>query len=217
MRVTAVEQTAGSVFARRGCSTCALSDMRFRTLRIASLMIAATIALEGAAPTRQVADDPVTATMTAASPTERSLVRITRDYNNDDLEDLALAWLDSCGNRTCAFALFLRRPDGRYARVGDIGGLPFGFRIVPLSRGRARWETCAARGEEVTYLSLIVSTAGIDAGDARPVAFEEAERLCKWTEAFTWEECSAEEYRRSGTCQWRKRSWPDNRGLERTR
>ncbi len=54
------------------------------------------------------------------------------------LADVALGWEGTCGNKTCSFELFLRTPDGRYRRVGTLGGLPFAYRIVPLRVGGAK-------------------------------------------------------------------------------
>jgi hypothetical protein len=136
------------------------------------------------------------------------LIRITRDYNNDGLEDVALGWEGTCGNKTCSFQLFLQTPDGRYRRVGTLGGLPFGYRIVPLGVGTARLETCTAIGGEVSYGAARISMGGIADEPGRGLSEAEARETCKWAEQYVWETCDVDQLRSGVTCSWTRSTWP---------
>jgi hypothetical protein len=122
--------------------------------------------------------DPVDAVAAAkGSRPSGKILRITRDYNNDGREDVAIGFEESCGQKTCAFELFLQADERRYTRVGELGGLPWGFRLVPLARGRARWETCTATGFGVDYITAVVSTGGITTSPPCTLSEEEGEDL----------------------------------------
>jgi hypothetical protein len=141
-------------------------------------------------------------------PATGNLIRITRDYNNDGLEDIALGFDEACGNKTCWFELFLRTRDGRYKHVGGLGGLPFAYRLVPLSAGKARWETCAATGDEVGFSALAISMDGVVDLPGRSLSEAEADVICRWPGEYTWELCDLDRLRSAGGCSWVKRSWP---------
>jgi len=154
-----------------------------------------------------VVQDPLRA-VSADFTAGRSVLRIVRDYNNDGLADMALASSDSCGNKTCSFTLFLKRKSGGYVRAGDIGGLPWGYRIVPEKKGEARWETCAASGGQVTFSSLRISATAITEGPSRALHGDEADRVCRWAAKFTWQECEIARYLQTGACKWVAKTWP---------
>jgi len=135
------------------------------------------------------------------------IIRIEADFDNDGLPDLALTTSDACGNKTCAFVLFLRRPDGTHVRVGELGSLPFGYRIVPVSPGLSRFETCTASGDIVHHVSVHVSRAGPSSPARSPVPARDDGR-CRWEGTFEWSECGASEYICSGSCRWTLRAWP---------
>lgn len=155
-----------------------------------------------------VVDDPVQTMITPDGSASGNVVRITRDYNNDGLADVAIGFEDECGNKTCSFELFLRTHDGRYKRVGTMGGLPFGFRIVPLTIGKARWETCSAIGGIVGFNSAIISMEGITEESGRTLSEGEVDVLCRWPGPYTWEVCDGAELRSTHACSWARRSWP---------
>src|SRR3954452_21154047 len=118
----------------------ALSQFLFATLIAAHLMAADAASMLGGAtvaPDPEVVQDPLRA-VSADATSGQSLLRIVRDYNNDGLADMALGLSDSCGNKTCSFTLFLKLETGGYVRAGEIGGLPFGYRVVGQERGEAR-------------------------------------------------------------------------------
>src|ERR1043165_4210002 len=131
----------------------ALAESLLTTLIAAHLTtVGAASMLGGATPAMDadVVQDPLRAVSADFTP-DQSILRIVRDYNNDGLVDMALASSDSCGNKTCSFTLFLKLASGGYVRAGELGGLPWGYRIVGKKRGEAEWETCAASGEQVTF------------------------------------------------------------------
>ena len=175
---------------------------RFMTLAAFSVLGAAT-AVAGT----NLVDDPLRGLSGEFTP-DQSVLRIVRDYNNDGLPDAALGLSDSCGNKTCSFTLFLKVESGGYIRAGEIGGLPWGYRIVPERRGGARWETCSASGEQVTFHSIRISESSMTAGQSRALHGDEGDRLCQWTEQFTWQECDVGRYLQTGACEWVPNAWP---------
>jgi hypothetical protein len=136
------------------------------------------------------------------------LIRIVRDYNNDGRADVALGWEGTCGNKTCSFELFLQTPDGRYRRVGTLGGLPFAYRIVPLGAGTARLETCVAIGGEVSYGAVSISMNGVAEEPGRSLSEVEARETCTWSEQYVWETCDVDRLSSEGACSWTRRTWP---------
>lgn len=168
-----------------------------------SLLLGAT---EAAFARPALVSDPVAAVAQTAGEGE-DVIRIEADYNNDQLADLALTTSDACGNKIGVFQLFLLRPDGLHAHVVQIEALPFGYRITPVSPGTARFETCSASGEVVFHTSVLVSPSGVSRPTSTAVAASENNR-CRWSGSFSWAECKAAEYLRSGSCAWRTKSWP---------
>ena len=188
----------------------ALSEILLATLIAAHLMALDAVSMLGAATLAtgpEVVQDPLRA-MSADFTSDHSVLRILRDYNNDGLADMALASSDSCGNKTCSFTLFLKLESGGYVRAGEIGGLPWGYRIVGEKRGEAKWETCAASGEQVTFSSLRISRTSVTGGQSRTLHGVEADRACRWADKFTWEECDMARYLQTGACEWVSKTWP---------
>jgi len=97
--------------------------------------------------------------------------------------------------------------DGRYKRVGTLGGLSFAYRLVPLSAGQARWETCTAIGGIVSSSSVVTSTDGLVESPARTVSEDETDTVCRWPGEYTWEICALDQLRSTGGCSWARRSW----------
>jgi hypothetical protein len=124
------------------------------------------------------------------------------------LADVALGWEGTCGNKTCSFELFLRTPDGRYRRVGTLGGLPFAYRIVPLRVGVARLETCAAIGGQVSYGAVTISLNGVAEEPGRSLSETEAREVCQWSEQYVSETCDVDRLRSGGACSWTRSTWP---------
>ena len=188
----------------------ALSEFLLTTLIAAQLVALDAVSMLGDATLAadpEVVQDPLRA-MSADFTHDRSILRIVRDYNNDGLADMALASSESCGNKTCSFTLFIKQESGGYVRAGEISGLPWGYRIVGEKRGEAKWETCAASGEQVTFSSLRISTTSVTEGQSRTVHGVEADRVCRWADKFTWEECDMARYLQTGACQWVSKTWP---------
>jgi len=185
--------------------------VRARVVLGAALLLAACLVARASAQASDAdaVSDPVR-TMAASPEAEPPgrLIRITRDYNNDGLDDVALGWEGTCGNRTCSFELFLQTPDGHYRRVGTLGGLPFGYRIVPLGVGTARLETCTAIGGAVSYGAVSISMNGIADEPGRGLSEAEARETCKWSEQYVWETCEADQLRSAGSCAWTRMTWP---------
>ena len=191
-------------------SLMALSQFLLGTLIAAHLMAVEAVSMLGGATVATEADvvqDPLRAVSADLTPGE-SVLRIVRDYNNDALADMALASSASCGNKACSFTLFLKLASGGYVRAGEIGGLPWGYRIVGEKRGEAKWETCSASGEQVTFYSLRISKTAITGGQSRTLHGDEADRVCKWADKFIWQECDMARYVKTGACKWVSKTWP---------
>ena len=116
--------------------------------------------------------------------TEYSLLVIPRDYNNDGLRDLAIADPHSCGNKTCNFVLYLQKANGGFTEGFDIGGLWWGYRIVPMNHGTSRFETCNLQGSprQVFLVVLEISLTGIKSDKSRSRLIKEGENknYCAW-------------------------------------
>ena len=188
----------------------ALSELLLTALIAAHLVTVDAVSTLGGATVATRADvvqDPLRAVSADFTPGQ-SVLRIVRDYNNDGLADMALASSDSCGNKTCSFTLFVKLGSGGYVRAGEIGGLPWGYRIVGEKRGAAKWETCSASGEQVTFYSLRISKTAITGGQSRTLHGAAADRVCRWADKFTWQECDIARYLQTGACKWVSKTWP---------
>jgi hypothetical protein len=152
--------------------------------------------------------DPVRALLGTTELPGGNVVRITRDYNNDGLKDIAVGFEGTCGNKTCSLELFLQVRDGRYKHIGTIGGLPFAFRLVPVVTGTARLETCTAIGGIVSFSSTLISLVGVQEEPGRTLSEDETDILCRWPGEYTWDVCDAAQLRSTTGCSWTRRSWP---------
>jgi len=173
------------------------------TLVTSSLLVGALALAEDDEPVA----DPVRAAADAAALSPGHLIRITRDYNNDGLDDVAIGLEESCGNKTCSLELFLQTHDHRYERGGTLGSLPFGNRLVPTDTGRSRWETCTAIGETVSYSAVLVSMDGFSELTGRTLTESETDTVCRWAAEYTRERCALNELRTTGRCSWERRPW----------
>jgi hypothetical protein len=138
---------------------------------------------------------------------QSTLLKIERDYNNDGTLDVALAQAESCGNKTCAFELYLRQRSGRFVHVGVLGGLTHGYRLRPLTSGVSIWETCVTSGEQTHQTSLMIDQRGLSEPKVRLLLPSRADVTCKPQVSYEWAECDLRQVSAASQCKWVPKYW----------
>ncbi|MEN9885962.1 MAG: hypothetical protein RL758_540 [Pseudomonadota bacterium] len=135
------------------------------------------------------------------------LLRIDRDFNNDGQSDMALAEGEGCGQKTCSFVVYLRQPSGRYVVGGQIGGLPHGYRLKPLSDGTAIWEACSVSGERVSMTTVVIDQRRVSEPRNRVINPTRADVMCRLQVSYEWEECDLRLHASARQCKWERKYW----------
>jgi len=133
------------------------------------------------------------------------ILRIKRDYNNDGRVDQAIGYESDCGNATCSFDLWLQTEEGKFRRIGVIGGLWWGYQLVYKRAGLGQLRSCERRAEQVFLAAEDITVEGIieNKQDSRYLSPDEECPVVP-SEPFPCERCSHSDFLKSGTCVWRR-------------
>jgi hypothetical protein len=147
---------------------------------------------------------------------DQGVARVTGDFNNDDLEDVAL-WQDAdFGPTSGSVYLYFRRKDGRYTAAGTISvGASSLFKPVPVRKGSGRLVFCERRNAD----QVIARGYAVDAFIVSDLPKSEAPAICSGpdrSKAICREACADDapppverldvpRYRANGIQAWLKR------------
>jgi len=133
---------------------------------------------------------------------EDGIARVTGDFNNDGLADMALWQEADFGPYGGPVFLYLGRRDGRFAAAGTIVVSAAGlFKPVPAARGSAKLIVCEPRGagEEV------VAGYALDGFIVSDLPSAALPRKCPGVEVLAIEHLDVERYRANGLQAWLRR------------